>query len=89
MITVTARFQSREPGALVPLLRELAAHSRGEPGCLAYDYYQSGERFTSIEHWDSAGAEAAHNRTAFLHEILPRILPLLDGRPEVTRWTRL
>ena len=89
MITVTARFQSREPGALVPLLRELAAHSRGEPGCLAYDYYRNGERFTSIEHWQSAEAEAAHNATAFLRDILRRILPLLDGRPEVTRWTRI
>lgn len=88
---VTARFRVRagQAEALVPLLVELAAHSRGESGCLGYDYFRSGDQFTSFEHWATADAEAAHNRTDFLDAILQRVLPLLDGRPEVTRWSRL
>lgn len=91
VIWVTARFQARpgQAGALLPLLRELAAHSRTEPGCVEYGYYQSGDAFSSIEVWDSPEAEHAHNNTEFLGEILKRILPLLDGRPQVMRWSRV
>lgn len=91
VIWVTARFQVKpgQAGALLPLLRELSAQSRTEPGCIEYGYYQSGEVFTSIEHWDSPEAERAHNQTEFLAEILGRILPLLDGRPQVMRWSRV
>ncbi len=89
VITVTARFRARDADALVPLLQALADHSRSEPGCLAYDYYRSGDDFTSIEHWSDAKAEAAHNDTAFLRDSLKAILPLIDGSPAVTRWQRL
>ena len=91
VIWVTARFRA-QPGqaaALLPLLRDLAAHSRTEPGCVEYGYYQSDEDFTSIEVWDSPEAEHAHNNTDYLGEILKRILPLLDGRPQVSRWSRI
>lgn len=90
-IHVTARFHAR-PGqaeALVPLLRELAAHSRGEPGCLGYDYLRRDDLFTSVEIWASAEAERAHNQTAFLDAQLVNILPLLEGKPEVIRWQRI
>ncbi|WP_185968424.1 putative quinol monooxygenase [Paracoccus sp. M683] len=88
---VTARFRARAGQAdqLIPLLVELADHSRTEPGCLSYDYFRSGDRFTSFEHWATPQAETGHNQTAYLDAILTRILPLLDGRPEVTRWSRL
>ena len=83
VITVTARFRAR-PGqaeALIPLLTQLAQHSRGEDGCLDYGYFRDGDNFTSIEHWDSAGAEAAHNDTDFLRSTLRLILPLLFSGP--------
>ena len=91
VIWVTARFQARpdQAAALLPLLRDLAAHSRTEPGCVDYGYYQSDEDFISIEVWDSPEAERAHNNTEFLGDILKHILPLLDGRPQVTRWSRV
>ena len=91
VITVTARFRaaSGQAEALIPLLAQLALHSRGEDGCLDYGYYRDGEDFTSIEHWASAAAEAAHNDTDDLRAILRLILPLLDGKPQVTRWERV
>lgn len=91
MIWVTARFRA-VPGqaeALVPLLAELAAHSRAEPGCASYVYLRDGDAFSSVEQWADAAAEAAHNDSDFLRAILKRILPLLDGRPQVTRWGRI
>ncbi|MFV0408780.1 MAG: putative quinol monooxygenase [Paracoccus sp. (in: a-proteobacteria)] len=63
-------------------------YSRGEAGCLDYGYFRQGDEFTSIEYWADAEAEAAHNDTDFLREILRDIQPLLDGRPSVMRWTR-
>ncbi len=91
VIWVTARFRARsgQAEALVALLRDLAGHSRTELGCVEYGYYQSGDEFTSIEVWDSAAAEHAHNATDFLSAMVQRILPLLDGRPQVTRWSRV
>jgi quinol monooxygenase YgiN len=91
VIWVTSRFRAGPDQAepLIALLRELAEHSRVEPGCIEYGYYQSGADFTSIEIWDSAEAERSHNDTDFLRAILQRILPLLDGRPQVTRWSRI
>ena len=91
VIWVTARFRAHPDKVhdLLSLLRELAAHSRAEPGCVEYGYYQSGDEFTSIEVWDSAAAEHAHNATDFLSAMVQRILPLLDGRPQVTRWSRV
>lgn len=85
-LRVTARITARDPDALVPLLRELTEHSRGEPGCLDYGWYRNGDLFTSIELWDSAVSERAHNQTAFLDTILVRIRPLLASSPEVIRW---
>lgn len=90
-VSVTARFRAG-PGqadALIPLLARLAEHSRGEDGCLDYGYFRQGDEFTSIEHWADAESEAAHNDSAFLREILPQILPLLDGRSAVMRWRRI
>ena len=90
-VTVTARFRALPGRAdeLVPLLVQLANHSRREDGCVDYGYFRQSEDFTSIEHWASAQAEAAHNDTDFLRGILRQILPLLDGRPQVTRWQRV
>ena len=91
VIWVTARFRAA-PGqaeALVPLLAELAAHSRDEPGCAGYVYLRDGDAFSSVEQWADAAAEAAHNDSDFLRAILKRILPFLDGRPQVTRWDRI
>lgn len=90
-VHVTARFRAApgKAGALIPLLRRLAEHSRAEPGCVSYRYLQSGEMFTSVEEWAAPGAERAHGDTEFLRDILTEILPLLDGRPEVTRWSLL
>ena len=54
-----------------------------------YGYFRNGDDFTSIEHWASPAAETAHNDTDFLRGILRLILPLLDGKPQVTRWQRV
>lgn len=89
MIWVTARFSSSEPELLIPLLRILANHSRGEPGCIAYDYYHNGDTFTSIECWETAEAERAHNQTEFLDQWLNLAAPLLTGKADVTRWTKI
>lgn len=83
---VTARIRSQNAEALIPLLQDLTRNTLTEPGCLAYGWLRAEDLFTSIESWTSADAERAHNQTAFLDDILTRILPLLDGKPEVIRW---
>lgn len=90
-VHVTARFRAAagKADALVPLLVRLAEGSRTESGCLRYDYLQNGDLFTSVEEWATPEAERAHNDTDALRAMLRDILPLLDGRPEVTRWTRI
>lgn len=86
---MTARIRSQNAQALIPLLQDLTRHTLTEHGCLAYGWYRAGDLFTSMETWASPEAERTHNQTAFLDDILTRILPLLDLKPEMIRWTTL
>jgi quinol monooxygenase YgiN len=50
-------------------LRSLAAPTRAEPGCLAYDLYRSPEHpheFMRFERWESAAALERHKQTPHL-----------------------
>lgn len=93
-IHVTARFRIR-PGSAdqaIPILTEMTAHARAEPGCIDYGYFRQtddADAFTSIEVWASAADETAHNGTDFLSDAVSRLRPFLDGRPHVTRYCRI
>lgn len=66
VIAVRFRAKSGQEAALRTALLELAAHSRGEDGCLAYLPAVSPEdpaTFFLYEHWRDAHALQAHRET--------------------------
>jgi quinol monooxygenase YgiN len=67
------------------LLAELAVRSRAEPGCVAFDVFQSqgdARWFLLAERWESPSALDAHRQAAAFREIYqPRVLPLVTRTP--------
>ncbi len=67
------------------LLGEQARLSRGEPGCVRFEVYQSqndAARFLLVERWDTAEALDVH-RTAQAYTTIyqPQVLPLVHREP--------
>lgn len=59
-------FAAESVDTVVPILRELAAASRREPGCLGFDVNRSNDdpnAFILYERWTDAAALEAHYRT--------------------------
>lgn len=69
------------------LLGQAMRLSRGEPGCLRFDVYQSTaepQRFTLVEHWaDQAAIDAHRLAEAYTTIYKPQVMPLVDreGHP--------
>lgn len=67
-----------------PLLDELIAASRSEPGNIAFDLYRKAgdpRSYALLERYASREALAAHRETPHFQDVmLGRILPLLESR---------
>ncbi|GAA4484790.1 antibiotic biosynthesis monooxygenase [Rhodococcus olei] len=67
-------------------LSTLAAVSRQESGCVAYDLYESSAApgtFVTVEEWTDQGALQAHLETPHLQAALSSIGAHLDGAPAI------
>ena len=63
---------------VLPLYQALIAHTRLEPGCLAYDLYhdlKNPGHFVFIEEWENRAALDAHVQS----EHFQRLVPLIDA----------
>lgn len=66
-------------------MAQLLAPTRAEPGCLAYDLFQSTEDpgvWVLIERWRSVADLDAHVRTNHMGAFLARSAEVLEGPPE-------
>lgn len=91
---VTAQFTVKAQGlqAMLEVLAVLSRHTRLEPGCLDYGYFQSLHdplQLTSFETWQSEAAEARHWQSAHLLAALAQAEGLLLGAPQVSRYRRV
>ena len=71
------------------ILRVMVRHTRQEPGCRRYDFYETqgstGARvFCLIERYADAAAQQAHRETAHYLEYRAHIADLLDQPIEVS-----
>ncbi|GDY14874.1 hypothetical protein LBMAG53_37520 [Planctomycetota bacterium] len=85
-VLVRARALPGQGDALHALLREHAAASRGEPGCLAYTALRASDDpliVATVELWADQAAFAAHMQSAHTQINLPRLVALLDGAPDL------
>lgn len=92
MLTVIAHYRAR-PGhgdTVADALREVAARSRAEPGCLAYTVHRSrddDDAFVLYEQYREDADLDAHRATAHFQElVVGHVIPLLSSR-EVGTYT--
>ena len=77
-----------KPGQTQELGRRMAgllAPTRAEPGCLAYDLYQSTEDpavWVFIERWHDVNALKVHVQAAHFQAFLSHADDVLDGAPD-------
>ena len=80
-VTLTVRNQS-DIDRVRGLLAEHARKSRGEPGCLRFELFQSNldpHVFFIVEAWESQEALDIHRQAeAFQTIYAPQVLPLVD-----------
>jgi quinol monooxygenase YgiN len=86
MIVLIATYRGRQGtgDAIEPLLAELAAATRSEPGCLLYLVNRSTtapDTFVLYEHYDDEESLAAHRDSPHFQRIgLGQVIPMLEER---------
>ena len=74
------------------ILVDLAAKSRQDPGCMAYELYQQAGAphvFQTVEHWREKADADAHMSTLHVGAAIAAAGPLLAGAPEIEACDRL
>jgi quinol monooxygenase YgiN len=77
---------------LKKVLRQLAAASRQENGCLDYEVLQNSADpcdFTLVESWTTEAALDAHLTTAHVQEAFSKGIPLLAKEPDNRRYSSI
>ena len=88
MITIVAK-STIKPGMTEDFKREaipLIEASQKESGCISYDMYEDVNNpniLAFIEQWEDRAAIDAHNKSAHVTRIVPRISAFREGAPEV------
>jgi quinol monooxygenase YgiN len=91
-VTILARFRAK-PGREARLLQELKrlpAPTRAEAGGITYELHQSRSDpalFVFYENWANQAALDAHFETPHLQALLKLVPELVEGQPEITKWT--
>jgi len=93
-VYVTARFKAKADKVveMIQVIQELSLNTQSESGCVDYGYYQSTDDphlFTSFETWADPQSEQAHWETEHLKKALAQLPDLLDGEPEITKYTKV
>ena len=86
-VTIIARAKAK-PGLeeeMERALRENAATSRCEGGCVSYSVLRGDDgTFMTVERWETREHADSHLTTPHVQTLLHTIAPLLDGPPEIS-----
>ncbi len=91
-ITLIARFRAKsgQETKLAEELQHMLEPTRAEEGCLSYELHEStGEPglFLFYETWESQDALDKHFESPHLQALLKQVPTLVEGRPDITKWT--
>lgn len=89
IVIATATSQPDQREAMADVLTTLTDASRGDDGCVSYDFYTSIEDptgFRSVEMWESAEAAGAHLGQPHVATALDDLAPLLAGPPSIIQY---
>jgi len=90
MARITARPETAD--ALGRILQDLAAPSRGEAGCLAYELFRNQDslvEFVTVEQWVDQAAADAHMTTPHVARAISQAGELLAQAPLIHRFERV
>ena len=88
MITIVAKSIIK-PGKkedFKALTEKLIRESRKEKGCISYNLYEDinhSNTLTFIEEWRNEEAIRLHNESIHFTGIIPKLLELREGKPEI------
>jgi len=88
MIVALARLKLKEGTAdeFIKVAQLLAAASRTEPGCLAYELLKEGPlQYSFLERYANDEAVEAHRKTDHFRTHGRKLGDFIEGRPEVIR----
>lgn len=94
MIRIVAVFNVT-PGSVeefVETAQPLVSASRAEGGNITYELLRSREeptRLAFLETWEDDAAITAHNASQHYTTVVPRLLALTEGEPEVTHYAEV
>jgi quinol monooxygenase YgiN len=94
MVKIIARISARSDAAaqLRQVLKDLAAATRNEAGCVSYESFQDEDNpldFITIEHWVDSAAAEAHMTTPHVAEAFARAGDLLAQPPLIHRFSQI
>lgn len=94
IILVIANLNVREESvsSTIAVMRDLAAASRREPGCVRYEVLQHAvlpSQFVAVEEWRGEAAVDAHLKSGHFKAALAQLEPLLTGPPQLARYREL
>lgn len=86
LLVVKLKIKPGTDAEFVATAQQLAAASRTEPGCLAYELWKSGDELTyaMVERYVDAEAAQAHRKTDHYRSLGRKLGEYLDGKPEAT-----
>ena len=91
-LTATIRTKPGKASPALSILAELAAASRLESGCRAYNFHQAVDEpgvIMAWEIWENDAALEAHFETAHFQSALAALEEILEDTPQLCRMRRV
>jgi quinol monooxygenase YgiN len=89
IVIATAKAKPGKEADLEEALREVAAPTRAQSGCVQFSLYRAaGDRSTIVgfERWSSEAAHQRHLEGAHVQRLMARMGPVLDGPPSIVSY---
>src|SRR5579859_4216332 len=92
VVLATARAKPGKEADLESALREVAAPTRSQQGCLQFELYRSAQdhaQITALERWASEADHERHIQGDHVKRLMNRFEGILAGPPEIVSMTPL
>lgn len=92
LVIATLNVLEERVDPTIAVMRDLAAASQREPGCVRFEVLQdatSPTHLVTVEEWRGEAAVTAHMQSGHVKAALAQLEPLLAGPPQLVRYRDL
>ena len=86
IVIATALARSGHEAGLERALRDVAAPTRAQPGCVSWSLYRAGATLVAVERWASREAHGRHLEGAHVQELMRKMADLLAAPPSIVEY---